>query len=103
MTKYAVVKTGGKQYLVKDNDEIVVDKIDVKANNPVDLEVLASFDDTTADVEMGSPLLKSKIKANVMAQLKGDKLRVSKFRAKVRYRKSTGFRPQLTRIKITKI
>lgn len=103
MTKYAVIKSGGKQYVVKDNDEIVVDKLDGKENDAVELEALASFDDKTADVEMGNPLLKSKIKASVISQLKGDKVRVAKFGAKVRYRKVTGFRPQLTKIKIAKV
>ncbi len=113
MTKYVVVKTGGKQYLVKENDEIIVDKINPKPsfakategkeNDRIELEKLAEFDDEKIDLQLGMPILKQKVSATIVKQLKGDKIRVAKFKAKVRYRKVRGFRPQLTRIKITKI
>lgn len=103
MTKYAVVKTGGKQYLVKEDDEIIVDQIEAKEKDRVELESLALFDDTSADIELGSPFLAKKIKADVIMQVKGNKIRVAKFKAKVRYRKVMGFRPRLTKLKIVKI
>ncbi len=103
MAKYAVVKTGGKQYLVKENDEIVVDKLEVKEKDKIELETLATFDNDSLDLDLGTPDLKAKVSGEVLAQLKGDKIRVAKFKAKVRYRKVMGFRPRLTKIKITKI
>ena len=101
MALYAVIKTGGKQYVVKENDEIIVEKI--KGNNKIELDKLAQFDDEKLSVDLGAPLLKGEVSAIVVDQLKGDKLRIAKFKAKVRYRKVTGFRPKLTKIKITKI
>lgn len=101
MAKYAVIKTGGKQYLVKSNDEITVDKIDSDKKN-VGLETLAVFDRDTNKLELGAPFLKEKIKAEIIDTFKGDKIRVAKFKAKVRYRRVRGFRPQLSKLKITK-
>lgn len=101
MQTMAVVKTGGKQYLVKENDEIFVDKMEGQVNDVVELPTLAVFTDTEA--EIGAPLLSKTTKATILATLKGDKVRVARFKAKVRYRKVTGFRAHLTKIKITKI
>lgn len=103
MAKYAVVKTGGKQYLVKENDEIFVDKLEVKEKAKVELETLALFDSDSLDLKLGTPDLKTKVSGEVLSQLKGDKIRVAKFKAKVRYRRVMGFRPRLTKIKILKI
>ncbi len=99
--KYAVVKCGGKQYLVKEKDEIYVDRIDHKEKEKIMLDNLAQFSED--QVELGKPLLKAKVEAVVVAHLKGDKIRVAKFKAKSRYRRVRGFRPQLTKIQITKI
>jgi ribosomal protein L21 len=49
------------------------------------------------------PALGGKTQATVVAHLKGEKIRSSKFKAKVRYRKTTGYRHSMTRIQITKI
>lgn len=103
MTKYAVVKTGGKQYLVKENDEIVVDRLEGKENEKIELDKLAEFADDTLNLQLGAPVLKEKIAATIISHLKGDKIRVAKFKAKVRYRRVKGFRPALTKLKIVKI
>ena len=103
MSKFAVVKTGGKQYVVKENDELVVDRLDQKEKDVVELPALATFDSEKGTVELGMPLLSKKTKAQVVSHMKGDKIRVAKFKAKVRYRKVKGFRAQLTRLKIMKI
>lgn len=102
MSKFAVVKTGGKQYIVKEGDTITVDRLTTEPKKQVELETLAVFDDTGA-LELGYPLLAQKTGATVEAHAKGDKIHVSKFKAKVRYRRTTGFRPSLTTLKITKI
>src|SRR5690242_15004700 len=102
MAKVAVVKAGGKQYLVKENDEIVVDKLD-DAKKDLTLETLAVFDDAGEAFELGVPTVKTSAKAQIVEQGKGEKIRVARFKAKVRYRRVTGFRPQLTKIKIVSI
>lgn len=101
--QFAVIRTGGKQYLVKENDVIIVDKLDNKEKETVELPVLLTFDEEGKSFELGTPTLPKTIKAEVVAQVKGDKIRVAKFKAKARYRKVTGFRPKLTQLKILKI
>lgn len=100
MTHAAVIKTGGKQYLVKTNDEIIIDKINGDKKKVL-FDVLATLSEDS--VLMGNPILKEKVEGEIMEELKGDKIRIARFKAKVRYRKVKGFRPQLTKVKITKI
>lgn len=102
MIKHAVILTGGKQFLVKENDEILVQNTSGKENDNLELETLAIFDGENT-VSLGTPVLPTKTKAVIVANVKGDKVRISRFKAKVRYRKVTGFRPQLTKIKILSI
>lgn len=102
MTRFAVVKTGGKQYVAKETDFLVVDRLPSKEKETIDLETLAVFDDK-GKIELGSPVLEAKTQATVVEHVKGEKLRISKFKAKVRYRRVTGFRSRLTKIQISKI
>lgn len=102
MTRFAVVKTGGKQYVAKENDILIVDRLPLKEKDAVELETLATFDDA-GTIDLGAPVLEAKTQATVLEHLKGDKIRVAKFKAKVRYRKVNGFRAAMTKIQITKI
>jgi len=103
MVNMAVVKTGGKQYIVKEGDLLTVDKIDAVEKGSVELDALAVFDEEGKNVDLGTPLLTKKIKAEVVLQGKGEKIRVAKFKSKVRYRKVRGFRAKLTTLKIVKV
>ena len=103
MAKLAVVKTGGKQYLVKENDEIMVDRLQEEKGKKVEFNVLATIDIEKDTVALGSPYLKEKIQGEILDEVKGDKVITSRFKAKVRYRKTKGFRAQLSRVKILKI
>ena len=99
MAKYAVVQTGGKQYLVHPDQELIVQKLK-NEKKTVELQVLAIFDDEKNALELGAPFLKDTLKATVVEDVKGEKVRVARFKSKTRYRKVTGFRPQLTKLKI---
>lgn len=100
---YAVIRTGGKQYKVKEGDIIEVDRL------PVEKDKEIVFDDALlrvrdGQIEIGTPiLLDVRVKARVLDQIKGEKIQIAKFKAKVRYRRAMGFRPMLTRVKIEKI
>jgi len=103
MAKLAVIKTGGKQYLVKEGEEIIVDHLSSKKEE-VSLPALAIFDPKKEEIEVGQPLLEKTVKAKVLEDtIKGEKIRVARFKAKVRYRRVKVFRPKLTKIKIEKI
>ena len=101
--QYAVIETSGKQYKVKEGDVIEIDKIDREINKPFAFEeVLMVVDDGKLD--LGKPVLSgAKVTAKLIEQKKGDKIRVMKYKAKVRYRKTIGFRPMLSVVQIDKI
>lgn len=101
--KFAIVRTGGKQFLVKENEVIIVDKVNQNVDDTIELETLGVFEEGGATVELGSPLLAKGVSAQVVEHMRGDKVRINKFKAKVRYRKTMGFRAELTRIKILSI
>ncbi|MDP3954808.1 MAG: 50S ribosomal protein L21 [bacterium] len=97
--KYAVVKIGGSQYKIKEGDEIEVDRLTVDEGE-IELENVLLLRDEDK-ITIGQPTIADiKIKAKILSHLKGDKIRVSRFKAKSRYRKVKGFRPSLTKIKI---
>ena len=71
MVMYRVVKTGGKQYLVKDGMEITVDLIDSEKGKKVELETLLKFDDEGKTFGLGAPFLKDKVTAEVVDNVLG--------------------------------
>jgi len=101
--KYAVVKISGKQYLVTPSQNLTVDRVAGKEKDKVSFkEVLLTFDGDK--VELGRPLVKGAVvQAEIVAQTKGEKIRVSKFKSKSRYRRVTGHRQLKTKLKIVKI
>ncbi|MCX7996761.1 MAG: 50S ribosomal protein L21 [Patescibacteria group bacterium] len=103
MAKHAVIRTGGKQYLVRENQTIVVDKLDQDINSRIELETLCVFDEDADSVDLGTPALKKGVQAEVVEHGRGEKIAVRKFKAKVRYRRNTGFRAEVTKLKILSI
>lgn len=101
--KFAVIKTGGKQYIVSAGDEIYVDRLNEEKDATLNFETLATFDDEKNDINLGKPTLTSKVKGKLVEDVKGDKIRVARFKAKTRYRKVRGFRAQLSKVKILEI
>lgn len=101
--KYAVVKIGGTQFKVVEDDEIEVEKIEGKKGNSVDFkEVLLLVDN--GKMKVGKPFLSGvKVKGKILNQIKGPKIRVATYKAKSRYRRVKGHRKLLTKIKIEKI
>lgn len=98
---YAVIKTGGKQYRVAAGETIEIDRLPEGKELTFD-EVLLLVSD--GKVKIGKPTVDgAKVKATLVEQTKGDKIRVSKFKAKARYRRTIGFRASLSKVKIEKI
>ncbi len=93
---HAVVKIGTTQYLVKEETEVLAPK------NAKLESVLLAFDDS--QILVGTPTLSNvKVTVEDLGEIKGDKVKVSKFKAKSRYHKNTGFRPVFTKLKIKSI
>lgn len=95
----AIFVTGGKQYLVSENDEIFVEKLNVPAKEKVTFnEVLY------VDGKVGSPYVKgATVTAEVLKHGKNKKIRVFKYKPKKKYRKTQGHRQPYTKLVIKKI
>jgi large subunit ribosomal protein L21 len=102
LEKFAVIKTGGKQYVVKEGQTLEVELLDVEAGKPADFEVLLVADGDK--VEVGTPTVdKAKVTATVVDETKGEKLIVFKYKKRKNYRVKTGHRQHYTQVKIEKI
>lgn len=99
---YAVVKLQGHQYIVNKWDTIVVDKLEWKAGDKIDIEeVLAVFDEKWEKVSVWTPNVKwAKVSAEIMETKKWEKIKVLKFKRKTRYKKVIWFRPHETVLQI---
>ena len=101
--KYAVIAISGTQHQVEENQKIVVDNLNLKEEekSSTDQVLLTVNDDK---VTVGTPTIKdTSVEFKVLKNFQGEKLKVFKYKSKSRYRKTTGFRAQLTEIEITKI
>ena len=101
--KFAVIQTGGKQYLAKPGDILDLEKLAGKPKTTIKFkEVLLIVDNKK--VSIGQPLVKGAlVTAKILEQKKGPKIRVATFKAKSRYRRLKGHRQHLTQVKIEKI
>ena len=99
---YAVIKTGGKQYRVIEGQTLLVERLPEDVGATVKLEplLLAGDGDPVFDA---TGLGKASISAEIVAHERGPKLRVFKFKPKRGYKRRTGHRQELTRIRISKI
>ncbi len=97
----AVIKTGGKQYLVQPGDVIKVEKLDAKVGDSLQFDVLMTAEGE--DVKLGTPVLSGKVSAEIVAHGRDQKIEVVKYKAKSRYTRRTGHRQFFTKIKIGKI
>lgn len=100
---YAVVRSGGKQYTVREGDTLFVEKVEGDEGSTVELTdvLLVSTD---AGTTVGAPTVAgAKVRAEIVAQTKGPKIIVFKYKPKIRYRKKTGHRQQLTRLSVKEI
>ncbi len=96
----AVIKTGGKQYLVSPGDKIKIERIEGK--DIIFDQVLLL--EKNKKVEIGTPLIKgAKVLGKVLLQGKGKKVIVFKYKSKTRYKKKAGHRQPFTEVEITKI
>lgn len=100
---YAVIASGGKQYKVSEGDILEIDKISGKKDDKIKLDqVLLVVSE--GNVRIGSPTVTgAEVIAKYLKEVKGDKIRVAKFKAKAKYRRAVGFRAQKTMIQIETI
>lgn len=99
---FAIVRTGGKQYSVSENDVITVEKLEAPVGTQVKLDVLLISDN--GQVVAGNPTVKgAEVLAEVVASGKGDKIVVFKYKPKKNERKKQGHRQPFTQLRIVSI
>lgn len=94
---FAVVKSGGRQYKVSEDQELVVDRVPGEVGEKVDLPV--SFSGGNGNYNLSQRTAK----AEILEHFRGDKIHIYKYKAKKDSRKKTGHRQELTRIKVLEV
>ena len=101
--KFAVIQTGGKQYLVSAGDKIQVEKLVGDKDSVIKFDkVLATFEDKA--YALGQPYIdKGLVEGKVLKQGRGKKIEILKYKAKSKYRRKQGHRQHYTEVEITKV
>ncbi len=97
--QYAIISLGGKQYVVREGETLVVDRLDGEEGKTFQPDVL--FLSGQGDGELAPKA--ANVTAKVVGHERGPKIRIGKYKPKVGYKRHTGFRASLTRIEITGI
>jgi large subunit ribosomal protein L21 len=99
----AVIRTGGKQYLVRPGDKIKIEKIDAEEGKEIIFQEVLLVE-KNKKLEIGTPLVKgARVIGRILKQGKGKKVIVFKYKPKTRYKKKTGHRQPFSEVKITGI
>ncbi len=99
----AVIKTGGKQYLISPKDKIKIEKIEGKEGDKIEFsEVLLIRKNKKTSI--GTPIIKgAKVIGKILGQARAKKIVVFKYKAKKRYKKKKGHRQPFTEVEIVDI
>lgn len=101
--KYVIIESGGKQYKAVEGSTVVVDRLPMEVGEQVEIEQVLLLVDGEK-VNVGTPNVKgAKVQARVVAQEKGPKIVVFKYKPKKRIRVKTGHRQQYTRLQFESI
>ncbi len=98
MTDYAIISLGGKQYRVREGEKLLVDRVKTEEGKTFHPDILFVGGGGKADFK---PSIQ--VTAKVLGHVKGEKIRIGKYRKRTGYRRHTGYRSSLTQIEITAI
>ncbi|MDO8676787.1 MAG: 50S ribosomal protein L21 [Candidatus Azambacteria bacterium] len=99
---YAVIKTGGKQYLVKEGDKIRIEKIDAKEGEEVKFDKVLLISGN--NIKIGTPLLEgAEVYAKVLKNGRAKKIIIFHYHSKTRYKKKGGHRQMFSEVEIKEI
>lgn len=104
MKTIAVIKTGGKQYLVEEGQVLKVEKLELEPGASLEFDALLVSDTDGVSTIVGTPHVGgTKVKATIMDHGRAEKVHVIKYKSKSRYRRNVGHRQPFTNVKIEKI
>ena len=99
---YAVIKTGGKQYRVKEGDVLKLEQLTAEVGSKIDFEVLMLSNGD--DITCGTPLVANAVvTAEILEHARHKKIKIIKFRRRKHHMKQMGHRQNYTQVKITAI
>ena len=100
---YAVIKTGGKQYRVAAGDKLRVESLPAEVGSELVIDQVLAVGAGDA-LKIGAPFVSgAQVRAKVIAQGLGEKIKIFKLRRRKHYQKHQGHRQQFTEIEITGI
>ena len=99
---YAIITAGNKQYRVSQGDVIYIDKVNQDNDSTVTFDVLLV--ENEGEVKVGNPTIAgAKVEGKVVAQVKGEKIKIYKYKSKKNYHRRAGHRQPYTKVEITAI
>lgn len=100
---YAVFQSGGKQHRVSEGQTVRLEKLDIATGETVEFDQVLMIADGD-DIKIGAPVVEGiKVKTEVIAHGRGEKIKIVKFRRRKHSRKQQGHRQWFTDVKITGI
>ncbi len=103
MDVYAVIETGGKQYLVKQGDELDVETLEGEAGAKVNLDRVLALSNGT-ELTVGTPVVSGAVvAAEIVNQHRGEKVINYKKKRRKGYHRTVGHRQNLTRVRVQAI
>lgn len=96
---YWLVELNNKQYKIEAGEPVLVDKLDAKQDSEINIDKVLLMRGDKDEVQVGTPYLKDvKLKAKILGNVSGKKVRVFKYKRRKDYRRTIGSRPQYTQI-----
>jgi large subunit ribosomal protein L21 len=100
---YAVFRTGGKQYRARQGERVRVERLEAGVGDAINFDQVLMVGEGT-QIKVGSPLVAGgKVEAKVIAQGRGDKIMIIKFKRRAHYKRVKGHRQFFTEVEITSI
>ena len=99
---YAIITAGNKQYRVSQGDVIYIDKVNQENDSTISFDALLV--ENNGEIKVGSPIVEgAKVEGKVLAQVKGEKIKIYKYKSKKDYSRRAGHRQPYTKVEITAI
>ncbi|KEI35682.1 50S ribosomal protein L21 [Allofrancisella frigidaquae] len=101
---YAIIKSGGKQYKVKQGEVVKLEKIDLGIGETVEFDTVLMGQTEEGEVKVGAPVIEgAKVVAEVVEQGRNKKVKIMKFRRRKHSMKQQGHRQYFTAVKVSSI
>ena len=99
---YAIISAGNKQYRVSQGETIYIDKVNLEDGSAISFDSLLV--ENEGEIKVGNPVVEgAKVEGKVVAQVKGEKIKIYKYKAKKGYHRRAGHRQPYTKVEITAI